>query len=63
MGGILMAYYDPALEAAAGNDPYTGRYESDPATAADEPTFSPADPAAHLYTHCTESRINADITT
>ena len=41
-----MAYYDPALEAAAGNDPYTDRYESDPAAGADEPTFSPADPAA-----------------
>ena len=41
-----MAYYDPALEAAAGNDPFTDRYESDPAAAADEPTFSPSDPAA-----------------
>lgn len=41
-----MAYYDPALESAAGNDPYTDRYESDPGAAADEPTFSPSDPAA-----------------
>jgi len=44
-----MSYSDPALEAAAGNDPFTSRYESDPAAAADEPTFSPSDPAAPSF--------------
>jgi len=41
-----MSIYDPALSTAAGNDPFRDYGSDDPAAAADEPTFSPADPAA-----------------
>jgi len=41
-----MSIYDPALSAAAGNDPYRDYGNDDPAAAADEPTFSDSDPVS-----------------